>query len=104
MDGVEEMPDFLLRVLALSLMSCEALMVGVQEMQTTGSITSTVTDQTGAVLGGATVTVTGPTGEHTVTSNSDGSFEVGNLTPGAYTVRVTQTGFKSVEAANTTVY
>lgn len=80
-----------------------SLVVASQDIQTKGSIRGTITDPNGAVLPGATVTVTGPTGEQTATTDSAGRFEVSNLTPGAYTVKVTQSGFKTL-SANATVY
>ena len=45
-----------------------------QDILTRGSIKGTVTDPNGAVVTGATVVVTGPTGERTTTTNSDGIF------------------------------
>jgi Carboxypeptidase regulatory-like domain len=74
-----------------------------QDVQTKGSIGGTVTDATGAALPGAKVTVTGPTGQRTETTNESGIFRVDNLTPGTYTVKVEQTGFKSAVANNVTV-
>jgi hypothetical protein len=81
-----------------------APVVQAQDILTRGSIRGTVTDPNGAVVTGATVVVTGPTGERTTTTNSDGIFEVGNLTPGVYAVKITQPGFKSASIADATVY
>jgi len=75
-----------------------------QDILTRGSIKGSVTDPNGAVVTGATVVVTGPTGERTTTTNSDGIFEVGNLSPGVYAVKITQPGFKSASIADATVY
>ena len=75
-----------------------------QDVQTKGSIGGTVTDSTGAALPGAKVTATGQTGERTETTNESGIFRVDNLTPGTYTVKVEQTGFKSAVANNVTVF
>lgn len=63
---------------------------------TTGSLTGTVTDPTGAVVAGATVTVTNPeTGaERSAESNSQGVFEFQTLQPGKYTISVDAKGFK----------
>jgi Carboxypeptidase regulatory-like domain/TonB dependent receptor/TonB-dependent Receptor Plug Domain len=67
--------------------------------QTTGgAITGTVTDQTGALLPNAKVTIENQaTGEarQTVTS-STGLYNVPNLTPGMYSVTVTATGFQTL--------
>jgi hypothetical protein len=63
--------------------------------QTTGSIVGTVTDDTGAVLPGATVTVSGPTivGSQTATTSDKGLYRVAALPPGDYTLEVTMSGF-----------
>ncbi len=60
-----------------------------------GSITGTVTDPTGAVVPGATVTATNTaTGlSVTQTSASAGEFTLSPLDPGVYTVLVTAPGF-----------
>ncbi|MCU1317008.1 MAG: TonB-dependent receptor [Candidatus Acidoferrum typicum] len=58
-----------------------------------GSIVGTVTDQTEAVLVGATITVTNQkTGVAvTATTNNDGQYQVTALIPGTYSVKVTAT-------------
>ncbi|MGB7548015.1 MAG: carboxypeptidase regulatory-like domain-containing protein [Terracidiphilus sp.] len=65
----------------------------------TGRILGNVTDQTGAVLPGATVQVIdlqrGVT--RTLTTDSAGQYVAPELTPGLYKVRVTAHGFKSSE-------
>ncbi len=65
--------------------------------RTTASIRGTVTDSSGAVVPGATVTVTGTdTGltQNTVT-NTDGVYSFAELPVGTYSVEVALTGFKS---------
>ena len=61
-----------------------------------GTITGTVTDSTGAVISGATVTVknVGTGATYTATSSESGAFVVAQLPVGAYEVRVGQKGFK----------
>jgi hypothetical protein len=63
---------------------------------TTGTISGTITDPSGAVVAGATITVTNPaTGaERSVTSNEQGAFDVPALQPGKYTITVDAKGFK----------
>ena len=64
----------------------------------TGSIVGTVTDTSGAVVQGAKVTITGPTGQLlTATSNAQGGYSVGDLIPGAYKVRIEAKGFKTTQ-------
>ena len=65
--------------------------------RTTASIRGTVTDQSGAVVPGATVTVTGAdTGlTQTTVTNTDGVYSFPELPVGTYKVEVSLTGFKS---------
>jgi len=64
--------------------------------QTTGSLTGTVTDPSGAVVPGATVkAVNNATGaERSGESNSAGTFDIQALQPGIYTLSVDAKGFK----------
>jgi Carboxypeptidase regulatory-like domain/TonB-dependent Receptor Plug Domain len=66
---------------------------------TSGTISGTVTDNTGAVVSNASVTVTNPaTGlARQVTTGNGGEFAVTNLQPGTYTITVEATGFKKLE-------
>lgn len=67
-----------------------------QTTVSTGSIVGTVADATGAVVSGAKVTMTGPTGQTiTTTTNAQGGYSSGSLVPGAYNVRVEAKGFKT---------
>ena len=63
---------------------------------TTGTILGTVTDQTAARLPGVEVLVTnvGTGSEHTILTDEEGSYRVGSLEPGEYTVRALLPGFK----------
>src|SRR5437868_6151208 len=64
--------------------------------QTTGSLNGSVTDPSGAVVAGATVTVVNAaTGaERSAISNSTGTFDFQALQPGTYTISVDAKGFK----------
>ena len=73
------------------------------QVATTGNITGTVTDQNGAAVPGATVTVSGPLGEKTTTTDGNGIFRVENLIPGNYGVKVSNTGFKTTSVEAVTV-
>jgi hypothetical protein len=67
-----------------------------------GRILGTVTDQTGAVLPGATVSVidTQRGLARTLTTDAAGEYNAPTLIPGTYTVRVEATGFKKLDREN----
>jgi hypothetical protein len=68
-----------------------------------GNVAGLVTDPSGAVVSGAKVTLTGPTGSKASTSDGQGGFLFMLLTPGNYSVRVEKQGFKSAELKNISV-
>ena len=88
------------RFMLLALITlCALLLSSVAFAQTsisTGSIVGNVTDSTGAVLPNAKVTVTGPTGQTLhATTNGTGSYSLGALIPGVYSLRIEAKGFKT---------
>jgi Carboxypeptidase regulatory-like domain len=76
-----------------------ACVFSVHAQATTGSVRGVVTDQNGAIVPGAKVTITGKAaGVSSTTQTSDsGSFEFSNLLVGDYTVRVEAANFKTSE-------
>ncbi|HEX4168108.1 MAG TPA: carboxypeptidase-like regulatory domain-containing protein, partial [Bryobacteraceae bacterium] len=73
--------------------------------QETASILGTVTDQSGAVVPNAKVTITS-TGTGTsriATSNQAGNYDVADLPIGAYSVKVDAPGFKAYQATQVTL-
>src|SRR5216684_7342186 len=72
---------------------------GLSSAQSTGTVTGTVTDQSGAVVAKAKITLkneaTGDTRE--TTSNESGYFSFGTVNPGTYAVKVSAANFKSLE-------
>jgi len=70
-----------------------------QGSATTGTITGTITDQSGAVIVGAEVTLTDNATKITTTTptNQVGSFIFTNVKPGTYDVKVTKTGFQNLD-------
>ena len=59
------------------------------------SVSGTVTDSTGAVLTGATITLTGPGGiSKTATSGAKGEYTIAGLSAGTYSLNVAFSGFK----------
>jgi hypothetical protein len=75
------------------------------QLSGTGAISGTVTDPTGAVISGATVTATNTgTNVKTVrTTTGAGDYNITPLTPGNYTVSVTAKGFQQLAQENVTV-
>lgn len=87
--------------LLFALVATFALLTSAAFAQTTistGSIVGTVTDTSGAVVQGARVTITGPTGQIvSAVTNGQGGYSAGNLVPGMYKVRIEAKGFKTTQ-------
>jgi hypothetical protein len=68
---------------------------------TSGTISGTVKDPTGAVISGATVTISNPSNglTRTVTTSDGGEFSAPGLYPGTYTIKVESPGFKQLESS-----
>jgi hypothetical protein len=68
----------------------------------TGSIQGAVTDQSGALVAGATITMTDTTTaiERNTTSNDTGRYAFVNVTPGMYNISVGKAGFSTTKVAN----
>lgn len=104
---------FSTRTLCFAAWSCMALLVIAMmtplaanaQMAGAGAITGTVTDPTGAVIGGATVTATSVDQNVSTirTSTGAGDFTIGPLTPGEYTLTVTAKGFEKHVQEHVTV-
>jgi hypothetical protein len=81
----------------------------VQAQTRTANLAVTVVDQTGAVVEGATITVTGTddgtkgAGPAAVTTSSDGIGTLPNLVPGRYTIEAQFPGFEPRVLANVAV-
>lgn len=89
---------FLLAVFTSLLFAASALG---QSQVATADLSGTVTDPNGAVVAGATVTAkNSATGiSRTVTSNSDGSYQIISLPPGEYNITAEAATFKKVVIA-----
>src|SRR5215210_5205591 len=87
----------------LVLVTCQIV---IQAQGTTGSISGTVTDQTGAVVPGANVTVKGEAGQQfTAVTKGDGVFTIPGVPAGTptYTVTITAPSFKTAVIQNVKV-
>ncbi len=86
----------------MCILACMAMLMGapLAYAQTTGSITGTVTDASGAVLPGATMTLSGERligGPQTQVSDTSGTYRFDRLAPGSYGVKFELQGFRSVD-------
>jgi len=70
---------------------------------TTGNIYGKVTDESGGVLPGVSVTLTGVGAPQTTTTGSQGEFRFLNLAPGTYALRAELSGFATIERSNVSV-
>ncbi len=70
--------------------------------RTTGDIRGVITDESGAVLPGVTVTLRGPAvqGAPTTVSNESGVYRFPNLAPGVYEIEVELAGFGNRKQTN----
>lgn len=82
-----------------------AAMPAFSQAGSTGRITGAVSDQTGGVLAGATVSVTDTQRgtSRTLTTDQAGAYNAPELTPGTYTVKAQYAGFKATERQNVVV-
>ena len=85
-----------IRLCAIAMLALTALSTTLSAQLSTGDIVGTVTDNTGAVVANATVSITNTgTGRTRVTnSSSAGDFVATLLEPGDYSVMVEEKGFK----------
>jgi hypothetical protein len=68
-----------------------------------GNLSGVVLDASKATVPGAQVTITGPIGNLSQTTNDQGSFLFSTLIPGFYSIRVQKAGFKIASVAATEV-
>lgn len=62
-----------------------------------GNFAGVISDPTGAAVGKAKVTVVGPIGPKTATSDDSGRFSFDRLSPGLYSIKAEASGFKATE-------
>ena len=90
-------------VILVALVPCTRMLA---QTASTGALSGTVTDQTGAVISGAAVTITNEsTGEvRRQSTGNDGTFLAPLLLPGTYQVEVANSGFKTLVRAGVPVF
>jgi Carboxypeptidase regulatory-like domain/TonB-dependent Receptor Plug Domain len=103
LDGVK--PALFATLLIVCTIASGSLSACFAQSATTGAISGTVADSSGALLPGVTVTVTSvDTGiSRVVKSNGSGEYTVDELEPGSYTAGYVQNGFQSYEEKAITV-
>ncbi len=81
------------------LMLALVLPLQLQAQLTRGAIYGTVTDESGAIVPGATVTVTAVSTNisRTATTNEDGFYRISALDPGKYMIKIEKSGFTTAE-------
>src|SRR5689334_1897129 len=67
------------------------------ESSVKGSLSGVVLDPSEAVVSGAKVTISGPTGEKSMQTDPEGRFLFQVLTPGFYSVKIEKDGFKATD-------
>jgi hypothetical protein len=100
------MKNFVVHRLVWVFLFAVACVFSAHGQTTTGSIRGTVTDQNGAVVSGAQVTLTRKStgGTQSIQTNSSGQFEFTNLLPADdYTVSVEAQGFKNTSLTDVRV-
>lgn len=94
--------NFLKRTLLLS--ACALFGAASLAAQNTGTLKGQVTDQSGAAIPNASVTLTGPNNAVKVAqTDGSGAYSVNGLPPGEYTVRVMAPGFTLFEKPGMTM-
>ena len=93
---------------AISLAVCLCFCFSPSSLHAQGlsGLTGTVTDQSGAVVPEAKVTVTNNSTSivHTAVTTSQGTYFITDLIPGAYTVRIERQGFQTAVFENVNVF
>jgi outer membrane receptor protein involved in Fe transport len=74
-------------------LACLVLLSAVPASAQSGAVAGTVADQSGALIPGATVTLSGPDGRHSVTTSATGDYRFLEVAPGTYEVSVLMPGF-----------
>jgi hypothetical protein len=91
----------------LALILCSMMLAPSLFSQTasTGALSGTLKDSSGAVVPNATVTITSlDTAQvHTTTTSSDGTYKFGLLPPGNYSLKFESAGFNSLEVPAVTI-
>ena len=96
---------FPLRAIAFLMLICLSAPFALAQATNTGTVVGLVTDQSGAVIPDATVTLidVSTSGERTTVTSHTGQFVFVNISPGTYNISATKTGFELTKITNQTV-
>lgn len=88
--------------LAVLIMTVSAFSILSFAQSATATLSGTVTDEKGAIVSGASVTITNPATnlQKTVTTDASGKFFLTQLPPSIYVLKVENSGFTSTEVKN----
>src|SRR5882724_1160877 len=81
----------------LTAFTVPAFAQGSAESSVRGNLSGSVVDTSGAVVTGAKVSITGPTGTKSDTTNQEGQFLFPLLSPGFYSLKVEKGSFKTAD-------
>jgi iron complex outermembrane receptor protein len=81
----------------LLLFFCLGAFGSADSQDATGTLTGEVKDEEGMVLPGVVVLANGPSGSKSAITGPDGRFEIKDLTPGSYDLKLELTGFAAIE-------
>ena len=97
--------SLLLHFLAALLVAISMASIAYTQTSGTGALTITVKDASGAIIPGATVTISNTSGlTRSQTTNADGNYTFTLLTPDTYKVTISATGFRSVDIPSVIVH
>jgi hypothetical protein len=88
---------FNLRTIGFLLLAAALTVFSAPAQQTTGTLRGVLTDDSGAIIPGATVSIASSGVQKSVRTQGDGSYMFAGLLSGPYTVRVTFPGFSPFE-------
>jgi hypothetical protein len=86
-----------LRIFGFLLLAAALTVFSAPAQQTTGTLRGVLTDDSGAIIPAATVSIAGTGVQKSVPTQNDGSYTFAGLLTGQYTVRVTFPGFAAFQ-------
>jgi len=85
------------RQITVSIGLLVAASLGLMAQSTSGGVKGTLSDNSGAVIPGASIKITGNGAERSVPTQADGTYSANGLAPGTYMVHAEYPGFSTVD-------